>query len=184
MPAPDVNTNEQVMAWVMDTYSMHVGRTETAIVTGKPVILGGSEGRREATGRGVMICTREAAAHLKLDLAHATVAVQGFGNVGSVSADLLHDLGSNIVAVTDWVRAVPDCIARFVPHPYVVLGTDGYGFSDIRPALRRHFEVDAEHVALAALTALSARGEIDPAVAAKAVKELGLNPDAPPPWTV
>jgi len=106
VPAPDVNTNEQVMAWVMDTYSMHVGRTETAIVTGKPVILGGSEGRREATGRGVMICTREAAAHLKLDLAQATVAVQGFGNVGSVSADLLHDLGSKIVAVTDWKGGV------------------------------------------------------------------------------
>src|SRR6187200_3040850 len=106
VPAPDVNTNEQIMAWVMDTYSMHVGHTETAIVTGKPVILGGSEGRREATGRGVMISTREAAAHLKLDLAQATVAVQGFGNVGSVSADLLHDLGSKIVAVTDWKGGV------------------------------------------------------------------------------
>jgi glutamate dehydrogenase (NAD(P)+) len=106
VPAPDVNTNEQVMAWVMDTYSMHVGRTETAIVTGKPVVLGGSEGRREATGRGVMICTREAAAHLKLDLAEATVAVQGFGNVGSISAALLHDLGSKIVAVTDWKGGV------------------------------------------------------------------------------
>jgi glutamate dehydrogenase (NAD(P)+) len=102
VPAPDVNTNDQIMAWVMDTYSMHVGRTETAIVTGKPVILGGSEGRREATGRGVMICTREAAAHLKLDLSKASVAVQGFGNVGSVSADLIHDLGARIVAVTDW----------------------------------------------------------------------------------
>jgi len=106
VPAPDMGTNPQTMAWIMDTYSMHVGRTETAIVTGKPVILGGSEGRREATGRGVMICTREAAAHLKLDLAQATVAVQGFGNVGSVSADLLHDLGSKIVAVTDWKGGV------------------------------------------------------------------------------
>jgi glutamate dehydrogenase (NAD(P)+) len=106
VPAPDVNTNEQVMAWIMDTYSMHVGRTETAIVTGKPVILGGSEGRREATGRGVTICTREAAAHLKLDLNGATIAVQGFGNVGSVSADLLSDLGARIVAVTDWKGGV------------------------------------------------------------------------------
>ena len=68
VPAPDVNTNEQVMAWIMDTYSMHVGRTETAIVTGKPVVLGGSLGRREATGRGVMICTREAARHMEMDL--------------------------------------------------------------------------------------------------------------------
>src|SRR3954468_8213400 len=102
VPAPDVNTNDQVMARIMDTYSMHVGRTETGVVTGKPVILGGSEGRREATGRGVMICAREAAAHLGLKLADATVAIQGFGNVGSVSADLIHALGGRIVAVTDW----------------------------------------------------------------------------------
>src|SRR3954449_11168092 len=106
VPAPDVNTNDQIMAWVMDTYSMHVGYTETAVVTGKPVVLGGSQGRREATGRGVMICTREAAAHLKLNLAEATVAIQGFGNVGSVSADLIHDLGGRIVAVTDWKGGV------------------------------------------------------------------------------
>ena len=87
VPAPDVNTNEQVMAWVMDTYSMHVGVATTAVVTGKPVEMGGSLGRREATGRGVMITTREAAKHLGLDIKQATVAVQGFGNVGSVSAD-------------------------------------------------------------------------------------------------
>ena len=89
VPAPDVNTNDQVMAWVMDTYSMHVGHTETAVVTGKPIEMGGSLGRREATGRGVMIVTREAARHLGLDIKGATVAVQGFGNVGSVSAELL-----------------------------------------------------------------------------------------------
>ena len=106
VPAPDVNTNEQIMAWIMDTYSMHVGRTETAIVTGKPVELGGSEGRREATGRGVMICTREAARHLGLDIRGASVAVQGFGNVGSVSADLISQLGADIVAVTDWKGGV------------------------------------------------------------------------------
>jgi glutamate dehydrogenase (NAD(P)+) len=102
VPAPDVNTNEQIMAWVMDTYSMHVGHTETAIVTGKPVELGGSQGRREATGRGVMICTREAARHLQLSMEGATVAVQGFGNVGSVSAELIAALGARIVAITDW----------------------------------------------------------------------------------
>jgi glutamate dehydrogenase (NAD(P)+) len=106
VPAPDVNTNEQVMAWVMDTYSMHVGHTTTAIVTGKPVEMGGSLGRREATGRGVMITTREAAKHLGIDMKGATVAVQGFGNVGSVSADLLHELGAKIVAVTDWKGGV------------------------------------------------------------------------------
>jgi glutamate dehydrogenase (NAD(P)+) len=106
VPAPDVNTNEQVMAWVMDTYSMHVGRTENAVVTGKPVELGGSLGRREATGRGVMIVTREGARHLGLNMKGARVAVQGFGNVGSVSAQLLAQLGAKIVAVTDWKGGV------------------------------------------------------------------------------
>ena len=106
VPAPDVNTNDQVMAWVMDTYSMHVGHTSTAVVTGKPIEMGGSLGRREATGRGVMIVTREAAKHLGLDIKNATVAVQGFGNVGSVSADLLAKLGARIVAVTDWKGGV------------------------------------------------------------------------------
>src|SRR5918993_345229 len=106
VPAPDVNTNEQVMAWVMDTYSMHVGHTETAVVTGKPVELGGSLGRREATGRGVMIVTREAAKHLGKDLAGSSIAIQGFGNVGSVSADLLAKAGATIVAVTDYKGGV------------------------------------------------------------------------------
>jgi len=106
IPAPDVNTNEQIMAWVMDTYSMHVGHTVTAVVTGKPIELGGSVGRREATGRGVMIVTREAARHLQLDIRNATVAIQGFGNVGSVSAQLLAELGARIVAITDWKGGV------------------------------------------------------------------------------
>jgi glutamate dehydrogenase (NAD(P)+) len=106
VPAPDVNTNDQIMAWVMDTYSMHVGHTATAVVTGKPIEMGGSLGRREATGRGVMIVTREAATHLGFDIKGATVGVQGFGNVGSVSAALLAGLGAKIVAVTDWKGGV------------------------------------------------------------------------------
>jgi glutamate dehydrogenase (NAD(P)+) len=106
VPAPDVNTNDQIMAWVMDTFSMHVGYTATAVVTGKPIEMGGSLGRREATGRGVMIVTRESAKHLGLDINGATVAVQGFGNVGSVSADLLSRIGARIVAVTDWKGGV------------------------------------------------------------------------------
>src|SRR5438045_8880037 len=77
VPAPDVNTNDQIMAWVMDTYSMHVGHTTTSVVTGKPVELGGSLGRREATGRGVMIATREAATHVGPDIGRARIAVQG-----------------------------------------------------------------------------------------------------------
>ena len=106
VPAPDVNTNEQVMAWFMDTYSMHIGHTSTAVVTGKPVEMGGSLGRREATGRGVMIITRESARHLGFDLKGARIAVQGFGNVGSVAADLLADMGAKIIAVTDWKSGV------------------------------------------------------------------------------
>jgi glutamate dehydrogenase (NAD(P)+) len=106
VPAPDVNTNDQVMAWIMDTYSMHVGHTETAVVTGKPVEMGGSLGRREATGRGVMIVTREAAKHLGIQINGATIAIQGFGNVGSVSADLLAAIGAKVVAVTDWKGGV------------------------------------------------------------------------------
>ena len=101
VPAPDVNTNERVMAWIMDTYSMHVGHTTTAVVTGKPVELGGSLGRREATGRGCMIVTKEALQHLGKPVKGTTVAVQGFGNVGSVAAQLLAREGCKIVAIGD-----------------------------------------------------------------------------------
>ncbi len=101
VPAPDVNTNERVMAWVMDTYSMRVGHTVTAVVTGKPVEMGGSLGRREATGRGCMIVTKEALKHLGMPINKTTVAVQGFGNVGSVAAQLLKREGCNIVAISD-----------------------------------------------------------------------------------
>ncbi|MFL5564594.1 MAG: Glu/Leu/Phe/Val family dehydrogenase [Gemmatimonadaceae bacterium] len=101
VPAPDVNTNERVMAWVMDTYSMHVGHTTTAVVTGKPVELGGSLGRREATGRGCMIVTKEALKHLGMPVKGTTVSVQGFGNVGSVAAQLLAREGCKIVAIGD-----------------------------------------------------------------------------------
>jgi glutamate dehydrogenase (NAD(P)+) len=101
VPAPDVNTNERVMAWVMDTYSMHVGHTTTAVVTGKPVEMGGSLGRREATGRGCMIVTKEALAHLGMPVKGCTVAVQGFGNVGSIGAQLMQREGCKIVAIGD-----------------------------------------------------------------------------------
>jgi glutamate dehydrogenase (NAD(P)+) len=101
IPAPDMNTNEQVMAWIMDTYSMHMRRTETAVVTGKPLIIGGSLGRREATGRGVMIVTLGAMEKLGIPAAGAKVVVQGFGNVGSVAAELLAEQGCKIIGVSD-----------------------------------------------------------------------------------
>ena len=115
VPAPDVNTNAQVMAWIMDTYSMHERRTETAVVTGKPIEIGGSLGRREATGRGVLLCVLEACAHLHLPIQGGRIAVQGFGNVGSVSAELLAKEGAKIVAVADVSGAIHNPAGLDVP---------------------------------------------------------------------
>jgi glutamate dehydrogenase (NAD(P)+) len=106
IPAPDVNTNPQVMAWIMDTYSMHQGFSVPAVVTGKPLSVGGSEGRMEATGRGVFFVTREACKHLEMPFEGARVAVQGFGNVGSVTARLLYENRCNVVALSDVYGAV------------------------------------------------------------------------------
>ncbi len=101
IPAPDVNTTPQIMAWFMDTYSMHAGYTVPGVVTGKPISLGGSEGRNEATARGAVYTIVKAAAHLGLDLKKAKVAVQGYGNAGSIAAQLMRDEGGTIVAVSD-----------------------------------------------------------------------------------
>jgi glutamate dehydrogenase (NAD(P)+) len=101
IPAPDVNTNEQIMAWMMDTYSMNSGSTATGVVTGKPVDLGGSLGRREATGRGVYTVGVEAAAHIGMEIKGARLAVQGFGNVGGIAGKLFADAGARVVAVQD-----------------------------------------------------------------------------------
>jgi len=101
IPAPDVNTNAQTMAWMMDTYSMNEGMTATGVVTGKPVALGGSLGRVEATGRGVYVAACEAARECHIDIKGARVAVQGFGNVGGTAARLLHEAGAKVVAVYD-----------------------------------------------------------------------------------
>ena len=101
IPAPDVGTNAQTMAWIMDTVSMHRGWSVPGVVTGKPVALGGSVGRADATGQGVLYCIEDAARRSGLDLAGATVAVQGFGNVGEATARLLHERGARVVAITD-----------------------------------------------------------------------------------
>ena len=101
IPAPDVNTTPQIMAWFMDTYSMHQGYTVPGVVTGKPISLGGSEGRNEATARGCVFTVVKAADHLGIDLKQATVAVQGYGNAGAIAAQLMRDEGSKIVAVSD-----------------------------------------------------------------------------------
>lgn len=101
VPAPDMNTNEQVMAWMMDTYSMHMRQTVTSVVTGKPINIGGSRGRREATGRGIMIVCDEAIKKLSLRPENTRVIVQGFGNVGSNAAKLMADAGYNIVGIVE-----------------------------------------------------------------------------------
>ena len=101
VPAPDLGTNEQVMAWVMDTYSMHVRHTSTAVVTGKPLDLGGSRGRREATGRGCLIVADQALQRLRLNREEQRVIIQGFGNVGSIAAKLMQETGYRIVGVAD-----------------------------------------------------------------------------------
>ena len=101
VPAPDMNTNEQTMAWIMDTYSMHARHTVTAVVTGKPIDLGGSSGRREATGRGILFVINEAIKRFKMSPAETRVVVQGSGNVGGIGARLLHEEGYKVVAISD-----------------------------------------------------------------------------------
>jgi glutamate dehydrogenase (NAD(P)+) len=134
VPAPDVNTDAQVMAWMMDTYSMYGGYVIPDVVTGKPIEVGGTAGRVEATGRGVAITTRRTFEYLGRDLEDATVAVQGFGNVGSVTARLLANMGANVVAVSDVTGGIYDpdgldvlAVEQHVEREGVV---DGYEGSD------------------------------------------------------
>ncbi len=101
VPAPDVYTNAQIMAWMLDEYEKMTGRHEPAMITGKPLELGGSQGRNDATAKGAVFCMREAAKHLKMDLKKSTVAVQGFGNAGSYATILLREMGARVVAVSD-----------------------------------------------------------------------------------
>jgi glutamate dehydrogenase (NAD(P)+) len=122
IPAPDVNTNAQVMAWMMDTYSMNVGATATGVVTGKPIHLGGSLGRVKATGRGVFVTGREAARRIHLPIDGARVAVQGFGNVGSAAAELFGQAGAKIVAAQD--------------HTGTIVNPNGFDLSELMPHVR------------------------------------------------
>ena len=137
IPAPDVNTNGQIMAWMMDTYSMNTGGTATGVVTGKPLHLGGSLGRVKATGRGVFVTGREAARRIGLDLRGARIAVQGFGNVGSVAAELFADAGAIIVAVQDHTGTVVNGkgldLATLVPISRTVGGVAAFKGGDLVP---------------------------------------------------
>jgi len=127
IPAPDVNTNAQIMAWMMDTYSQNTGSTATGVVTGKPIHLGGSLGRVKATGRGVFVTGREAARRLGMKLDGARVAVQGFGNVGSSAAELFAQAGARIVAVQD--------------HVSTVVNEAGFDMADLSAHMKAHHTV-------------------------------------------
>ena len=124
IPAPDVNTNPQIMAWMMDTYSMNTGTTATGVVTGKPIHLGGSLGRVKATGRGVFVTGREAARRINLELDGARVAVQGFGNVGSAAAELFAQAGAKIVAIQD--------------HSGTIFNERGIDMAELMPTLKQY----------------------------------------------
>jgi glutamate dehydrogenase (NAD(P)+) len=115
VPAPDMNTNEQTMAWIMDTYSMHARHTETEVVTGKPINLGGSKGRPEATGRGCMIVTEQALRKLGLERSATRVVIQGFGNVGGMAAKLMSRAGFKVISIIEWDGAVHNAKGLDIP---------------------------------------------------------------------
>jgi len=132
IPAPDVNTNSQTMAWLMDTYSMHVGYTSPAVVTGKPISIGGSEGRNEATAQGAVYTLIDAAKHLGMEIPKCRVAVQGFGNAGAIAAQLMFAQGASIVAVSDSTGAIyrpegfdPNAVLRWKQEHHSVTGFPG-----------------------------------------------------------
>ena len=135
VPAPDMNTNEQTMAWIMDTYSMHAGNTVTAVVTGKPVALGGSLGRREATGRGVLFTVNEAIKRFNLTPENTSVVVQGAGNVGGIGAELMYKQGYKITAISDIHNGIYNSNGLNIPHVLEYLhknkSLDGYPDCDV-----------------------------------------------------
>ncbi|MGA8086089.1 MAG: Glu/Leu/Phe/Val dehydrogenase [Terracidiphilus sp.] len=135
IPAPDVYTNSQTMAWIMDTYSMTKGYTIPGVVTGKPISLGGSLGRNEATGRGVFYTIQCACEHLDIPLKGATIAVQGFGNAGSIAAQLLHEAGARIIAVSDSTGAIYNRDGIDIPELIHMKALTGrvYGFPGTEP---------------------------------------------------
>jgi len=154
IPAPDVNTNGQIMAWMMDTYSMNTGATATGVVTGKPVDLGGSLGRVKATGRGVYVTGREAARRIGLPIDGARVAVQGFGNVGSSAAELFGQAGALIVAAQDHTGTLYNGagldLATLVPHVKATGGVAGFAGAEAL-ADEAFWDVDCQIMIPAAL---------------------------------
>ena len=132
VPAPDVGTDAQVMAWIMDTYSQQVGYSVPGVVTGKPLSIGGSLGREEATGRGVVYVTMEALRHLKLDIRNATVAIQGFGNVGSHTARIMQECGARVIAVSDADGGIHNSSGLDIPKLLACYKTRGQSLRDTK----------------------------------------------------
>lgn len=155
IPAPDVNTNEKVMAWMMDTFSMNQGSTATGVVTGKPISLGGSLGRREATGRGVYVVGCEAAARRGLDIRGARIAVQGFGNVGSIAARLFAEAGAKVIAVQDHMATIVSENGLDIPaleqHVAAHGSVAGFAGADQIEDRARFWELDCDILIPAAL---------------------------------
>ena len=181
IPAPDVNTNAQVMAWMMDTYSMNVGTTVTGVVTGKPVSLGGSPGRLKATGRGVFITGSEAIRRLRLHMLGLRVAVQGFGNVGGTAAELFAHAGACIVAVQDHTGTVVHSggldVAALARHVSTQGGVMGFAGGDVT-SVERFWDVPCDVLIPAAI-----EGQLTPERArhttAKLVLEGANGPTSP-----
>jgi glutamate dehydrogenase (NAD(P)+) len=132
VPAPDVGTDAQVMAWIMDTYSQQVGYSVPGVVTGKPLSIGGSLGREEATGRGVVYVTMEALRHLKLDIQNTTVAIQGFGNVGSHTARIMQESGARVIAVSDVSGGIHNSSGLDIPELLTRYKTRGQTLRDTK----------------------------------------------------
>ena len=148
VPAPDMNTNEQTMAWIMDTYSMHARHTVTAVVTGKPIDLGGSSGRREATGRGILFVVNEAIKRFKMTPPTTRVVVQGSGNVGGIGARLLHEAGYRVVAISDIHGGIYNPMGINIPEALEYLrttrsfeGYEGVDFVDNQELLELECDV-------------------------------------------
>ncbi|HEY0847795.1 MAG TPA: Glu/Leu/Phe/Val dehydrogenase [Noviherbaspirillum sp.] len=182
IPAPDVNTNDKIMAWMMDTYSMNQGSTATGVVTGKPVSLGGSLGRQEATGRGVFVVGCESAARRGMDIRGARVAVQGFGNVGGVAARLFADAGARVVAVQDHAATVVDPngldVAALQAHVAKNGSVAGFRDADMISDRQRFWELDCDILIPAALEQQITEANAD-RIRAKIILEGANGPTTP-----
>ena len=181
IPAPDVNTNSQVMAWIMDTYSMHEGYSIPAVVTGKPLSIGGSEGRNDATATGVLFVTRQAAKQIGMPLKGARVSIQGYGNAGSIAARLFHDEGCKIVAVSDTRGGIynesgldPASVLRFKQERGSVVGFPNAQVVGVQDVL----EVPCDVLVPAATEGVITRANAD-RVQARIVSEAANGPTTP-----